>query len=147
MDRLINNESVVICSVLSALVMDVNEISKLYLYAILTGDRAIRNRLTGYETYTELVNKESAYYHALNRKFVEFQPVFLNAMTMLELGGKIEKKGNQQYDLTSEGSTMALELQQEQGTADEVLKAAIHLKHLMGNKDAKQLYKDFKIVL
>lgn len=147
MDRLINNESIVICSLLSALAMDVNEISKLYLFAVLTGDRAIRSRLTGYEIYTDLVNKESAFYQALNRKFVEFQPIFLNAMTMLEIGGMIEKKGNQQYDLTTDGSMMALELQQEQGTAGEVLKAAIHLNHLMESMDTKQLYKDFKIVL
>lgn len=148
MDRLINNESIVICAVVSGLSMDVNEISKLYLFAVLNGDRAIRKRLLSYKTYEDLVAKESTYYQALNRKFVEFQPVFLNAMTMLEIGGKIEKTEALCYDLTKEGLLMALDLQQEQeGAPEEVLKAAIHLNHLLGARDVKQLYKDFKIVL
>lgn len=148
MDRLINNESIVICAVVSGLSMDVNEISKLYLFAVLNGDRAIRKRLLSYKTYEDLVVKESIYYQALNRKFVEFQPVFLNAMTMLEIGGKIEKTDALCYDLTKEGLLMALDLQQEQeGAPEEVLKAAIHLNHLLGARDVKQLYKDFKIVL
>ena len=148
MDRLINNESIVICSVVSALAMDVKEISQLYLFAVLTGDRAIRKRLQSYKTYEDLVVKESAYYQALNRKFVEFQPVFLNAMTMLEMGGKIEKAATRHYDLTKEGSLMALDLHHEQeGTTAEVLQSAIHLYNLLGERDAKQMYKDFKIVL
>ena len=114
MDRLINNESIVICAVVSGLIMDINEISKLYLFAVLTGDRAIRKRLLSYTTYDDLVAKESAYYQALNRKFIEFQPVFFNAMTMLEMAGKIEKTETQQYNLSQEGLLMAIELQQEQ---------------------------------
>lgn len=148
MDRLINNESIVICAVVSAMTMDVNEISKLYLFAVLTGDRAIRKRLLSYTTYDDLVAKESAYYQALNRKFVEFQPVFLNAMTMLEMAGKTEKAETHRYDLTKEGLLMAIELQQEQdGATNEVLQAALHLNQLLVAKDAKQMYKDFKIVL
>ena len=147
MDRLINNESVVICSAVSALAMDVNEISKLYLFVVLTGDRAVRNRLQDYETYEALVAKESAYYQALNRKFVEFQPLFLNAMTMLEISGKIEQMANGWYGLTKEGDFMALDLHHAQGTTEEVLQAAIHLNHLLGERDAQLLYKDFKIVL
>ena len=148
MDRLINNESIVICAVVSGLIMDINEISKLYLFAVLTGDRAIRKRLLSYTTYDDLVAKESAYYQALNRKFIEFQPVFFNAMTMLEMAGKIEKTETQQYNLSQEGLLMAIELQQEQeGATNEVLQAAIHLNNLLGVRDAKQLYKDFKIML
>lgn len=137
-----------ICAVVSGLTMDINETSKLYLFAVLTSDRTIRKRLQGYRTYEDLVTKESAYYQALNRKFVEFQPVFLNAMTMLEMGGKIEKSKSQCYDLTKEGTLMALDLQHEQeGATKEVLQAAIHLTHLLGTRDVKQLYMDFKIVL
>lgn len=147
MDRLINNESVVICSAVSALAMDVNEISKLYLFVVLTGDRAIRKRILGYETYADLADRESVYYQALNRKFVEFQPIFLNAMTMLEIGGKIEHMANGRYELTKDGNLMALDLHHNQGTIDEVLQAAIHLNHLLGERDVKQFYMDFKIVL
>ena len=64
MDRLINNESIVICAVVSGLIMDINEISKLYLFTVLTGDRVIRKRLLSYRTYEDVVAKESAYYQA-----------------------------------------------------------------------------------
>ena len=99
MDRLINNESVVVCSVLDAINLDVNELPKLYVFAVLTADNAIRGRLRGYSQYDELCRKESSYYRALNRKFLEFQPVFLNAMTMLLLGGKIEKSNEANMSL------------------------------------------------
>lgn len=148
MDRLINNEGIVICSVVSAMNLDVNEISKLYLFAVLTSDRAIRKRLPNYNTYEEMVVKESAYYQALNRKFLEFQPVFMNAMTMLEMGGKIENIAPHQYDLTQEGNLMALDLQKSsKDMKEEVLQVAIHLHDLLGKRETKQLYKDFKIVL
>ena len=148
MDRLINNECIVICTVISALMMGVNEISKLYLFTVLAGDRAIRKRLSGYVTYTELATRESGFYLALNRKFVEFQPVFLNSMTMLEISGKIEKIGSGLYNLTAEGARMALDLQEEkEGTTAEVLKAVIQLNGLLGDKNTKRLYNDFKIVL
>lgn len=148
MDRLINNESIVICAVVSGLIMDINEISKLYLFTVLTGDRVIRKRLLSYRTYEDVVAKESAYYQALNRKFIEFQPVFLNAMTMLEMGGKIEKSEVQHFNLTKEGALMAFDLQHEVvGATKEVVQAAFHLNNLLGVRDAKQLYKDFKIML
>lgn len=148
MDRLINNESIVICAVVSGLIMDINEISKLYLFTVLTGDRVIRKRLLSYRTYEDVVAKESAYYQALNRKFIEFQPVFLNAMTMLEMGGKIEKSEVQHFNLTKEGALMAFDLQHEVvGATEEVVQAAFHLNNLLGVRDAKQLYKDFKIML
>jgi len=148
MDRLINNESIVICAVVSGLIMDINEISKLYLFTVLTGDRVIRKRLLSYRTYEDVVAKESAYYQALNRKFIEFQPVFFNAMTMLEMGGKIEKSEVQHFNLTKEGALMAFDLQHEVvGATEEVAQAAFHLNNLLGVRDAKQLYKDFKILL
>ena len=149
MDRIINNEAIVICSVLDALILDVNNVSELYLYVVLTADRAIRNRLDDYSKYEDFVQKESAYYQALNRKFVEFQPVFLNAMTMLLLSGKIEKKDNLGgYNLTKEGLDMFFDFQnQDTGVMEEVQNAVIHLNSLLGQNDVKTLYKDLKIML
>ena len=91
MDRIINNESVAICAILNSLVLGIDDIARLNLFVVMTTDRAIRNRLVNYANYEEMVGKESSYYQALNRKFVELQPVFLNAITMLLMGGKIEK--------------------------------------------------------
>lgn len=148
MDRLINNESIVICSVLDAMNLDVKELSKLYLFVVLTADNAIRGRLKDYNQYDELCKKESVYYRALNRKFVEFQPVFLNAMTMLLLGGKIEKSNDDNYELTQEGLMMLMDGQDnEVKVMTDVRNAVIHLNGLVTKKDVKQLYKDLKIVL
>ena len=117
MDRIINNESVAICAILSALVLDVDDIARLNLFVVMTTDRAIRNRLVNYANYEEMVGKESSYYQALNRKFVEFQPVFLNATTMLLMGGKVEKTAEAKYSLTNEGNQMAWEQPDGMGTS------------------------------
>lgn len=148
MDRIINNESVVICSVLDALNLDVNNIAELYLYVVLSADKAIRDRLDSYNRYAEFVQKESAYYQALNRKFVEFQPIFLNAMTMLLLGGMIEKKSEWEYNLTKEGLSMLMDSHfHNDGVVANVRDAVIQLDSLFGSKDVNSLYKDLKIVL
>lgn len=148
MDRIINNESVVICSVLDALNLDVNEISKLYLFAVMTTDRAIRGRIKSYTNYEVFAKMESAYYQALNRKFVEFQPIFLNAMTMLLLGGKIEKTNDKHYALTPEGLMMMMDgLNNEGDVVADVRDAVIHLNELAAAKDVNDLYKELKIVL
>lgn len=148
MDRIINNESVAICAILSALVLDVDDIARLNLFVVMTTDRAIRNRLVNYANYEEMVGKESSYYQALNRKFVEFQPVFLNATTMLLMGGKVEKTAEAKYSLTNEGSQMAWELQNyQEGVMENVLQAAIQLAAMIGQKDTVTWYKDLKIVL
>lgn len=148
MDRIINNESVAICAILSALVLDVDDIARLNLFVVMTTDRAIRNRLANYSNYEEMVGKESSYYQALNRKFVEFQPVFLNATTMLMMGGKIEKIPEGKYCLTNEGSQMAWELQNyQEGVIENVRQAAIQLAAMIGQKDTVTWYKDLKIVL
>lgn len=148
MDRIINNESIVICSVLDALNLDVKEISKLYLYAVMTTDRAIRSRIKSYTNYESFAKMESAYYQALNRKFVEFQPIFLNAMTMLLLGGKIEKTNDNHYMLTPEGLMMLMDgLDNEGDVVADVRNAVIRLNRLAAAKDVKTLYKDLKIVL
>lgn len=148
MDRIINNESIVICSVLDALNLDVNEISKLYLFAVMTTDRAIRGRIKSYTNYEVFAKMESAYYQALNRKYVEFQPIFLNAMTMLLLGGKIEKTNDNHYMLTPEGLMMLMDgLNNEGDVVADVRDAVIHLNELAAAKDVNTLYKDLKIVL
>lgn len=148
MDRIINNESVAICAILNALVHDVDDLARLNLFVVMTTDRAVRNRLTSYSSYAEMVARESSYYQALNRKFVEFQPVFFNAATMLLMGGKIEKSQEGKYGLTSEGARMALELHDNQESVIEsVKKAAIQLEAVIRQKDTATWYKDLKIVL
>ena len=148
MDRIINNESVAICAILSALVLDVDDIARLNLFVVMTTDRAIRNRLVNYANYEEMVGKESSYYQALNRKFVELQPVFLNAITMLLMGGKIEKTPEGKYCLTNEGNQMAWELQNyQEGVMENVRQAAIQMEAMIGQKDTMTWYKDLKIVL
>jgi hypothetical protein len=148
MDRIINNESVAICAVLNALWLDIDDIARLNLFTLMTTDRAIRNRMGVYNNYEEMVGRESSYYQALNRKFVEFQPVFLNAVTMLLMGGKIEKTPDGRYCLTKEGMRMAFELKEEKDNVIESVRhAAIQLEAMMGKKDATTFYKDLKIVL
>ena len=148
MDRIINNESVAICAILNALVLDVDDIARLNLFVVMTTDRAIRNRLVNYTNYEEMIGKESSYYQALNRKFVEFQPVFLNATTMLLMGGKMEKTLEGKYCLTNEGAQMAWELQNyQEGVMENVRQAVIQLAAMIGQKDTVTWYKDLNIVL
>lgn len=148
MDRIINNESVAICAILNSLVLGIDDIARLNLFVVMTTDRAIRNRLVNYANYEEMVDKESSYYQALNRKFVELQPVFLNAITMLLMGGKIEKTPEGKYCLTNEGNLMAWELQNyQEGVMENVRQAAIQLEAMVGQKDTMTWYKDLKIVL
>lgn len=148
MDRIINNESVAICAILNSLVLGIDDIARLNLFVVMTTDRAIRNRLVNYANYEKMVGKESSYYQALNRKFVELQPVFLNAITMLLMGGKIEKTPEGKYCLTNEGNLMAWELQNyQEGVMENVRQAAIQLEAMIGQKDTMTWYKDLKIVL
>ena len=148
MDRIINNESVAICAILNSLVLGIDDIARLNLFVVMTTDRAIRNRLVNDANYEEMVGKESSYYQALNRKFVELQPVFLNAITMLLMGGKIEKTPEGKYCLTNEGNLMARELHNyQEGVMENVRQAAIQLEAMIGQKDTMTWYKDLKIVL
>lgn len=148
MDRIINNESVAICAILNSLVLGIADIARLNLFVVMTTDRATRNRLVNYANYEEMVGKESSYYQALNRKFVELQPVFMNAITMLLMGGKIEKTPEGKYCLTNEGNLMAWELQNyQEGVMENVRQAAIQLAAMIGQKDTMTWYKDLKIVL
>lgn len=148
MDRIVNNESIVICSVLEALNRNIHNIAELYLYVVLSADKAIRDRVEDYKKYEDFVQKESSYYQALNRKFVEFQPIFLNAMTMLLLGGMIEKKSEYEYVLTVDGLSMLVDLHLKvDGVVTSVRKTTKHLVDLLRSKDVNTLYKDLKIVL
>ena len=79
---------------------------------------------------------------------MEFQPVFLNATTMLLMGGKVEKTAEAKYSLTNEGNQMAWELQNyQEGVMENVRQAAIQLAAMIGQKDTVTWYKDLKIVL
>jgi len=148
MDRIINNESVAICAILNALVLDVDEITRINLFTVMTTDRAIRARLVKYNNYDEMVSRESAYYQALNRKFVEFQPVFINAATMLLMGGKIENKTPGKYDLTLEGVEMASQMiNRREKVIESVRQAANRLEEMTRQKETATWYKDLKIVL
>ena len=148
MDRIINNESVAICAILNALVLDVNEISRLNLFSVMTTDRAIRSRLIGYSDYSQMVGRESSFFQAINRKFVELQPVFLNAITMLLMAGMVEKISEGQYSLTKAGLNMASDLaDMRDEVIKEVHKATVQLDALIKEKDTASLYKDLKIVL
>lgn len=148
MDRIINNESVAICAILNALELNVEEIARLNLFTVMITDSAIRRRVTGYSDYSQLIKKESSFYQAINRKFVELQPIFLNALTMLLMGGMVEKISEDKYSFTGEGLHMALDLKNVQDeVTQEILKAAIQLNALVSGKDTASLYKDLKIVL
>lgn len=148
MDRIINNESVAVCAILNALIVDVNEISRLDLFSVMTTDRAIRSRLIGYSDYSQMVGRESSFFQAINRKFVELQPVFLNAVTMLLMAGMVEKISEGQYSLTKAGLNMASDLADMQDEViKEVHKATVQLDALIKEKDTASLYKDLKIVL
>lgn len=148
MDRLINNESIAVCSVLDALNLNINPISKLYLYVVMSSDHAIRERLDHYDQYDVFIQKESSFYQALNRKFVDFQPVFLNAMTMLLLGGKIEKEPNNGYVLTIDGIKMLMDLQKKgNGVVSDIAEAVNKLNSLLCSKNVITLYNDLRIVL
>lgn len=148
MDRIANNESLVMCAILNALVGDVNQMAKLYLLVVMSIDRAIRNRVERYATYDDMVRAESGFDRALNRKFLEMQPVILNAMTMLMLSGKIEIQDTNRIDLTSEGGQMAADIQDiDSEVVEEVKLAIITLCELCNNVDEKKLYTDLKIVL
>lgn len=148
MDRITNNESITICAIMNALDCDVNDIARLYLLVMMSVDRAIRNRVVRYTSYKDMVRAESGFDRALNRKFLEMQPVFLNAMTMLMLSGKIERQGNSRIGLTLEGAYMAEDVQNIEGNVvDEVKSAVITLSDICKGKDDKALYTDLKIVL
>jgi hypothetical protein len=95
-----------------------------------------------------MVSRESAYYQALNRKFVEFQPVFINAATILLMGGKIENKTPGKYDLTLKGVEMVSQMiNRREKVIESVRQAANWLEEMTRQKETATWYKDLKIVL
>lgn len=148
MDRIANNESVTICAVLHSLVHDVDDIARLYLYVVLSVDSAIRRRLQMYNNYESLTNGEARFEQALNRKFQEFQPIFLNAMTMLMMTGLIESLQDNKINITSKGIIMVTDLNNTISHTLKDISEAVNRIHLLTNfKETNKLYKDFKIIL
>lgn len=148
MDRIINNESIAICAILNALLLGVDNIARINLFTVMTSDRAIRTRLAGYNSYEDMVGRESSYFQALNRKFVEFQPVFINAATMLLMGEKIEDKIAGKFNLTLDGVEMAyLMRDRHEKVIESIIQATIRLEEMIRQKDTATWYKDLKIVL
>lgn len=147
MDRIANNESLLVYAILNALKNDINQVAKLYLVVIMSVDKAIRGRMARYTTYSDMVKAESEFDQALNRKFLEMQPVFLNAMTMLLLSGMVDK-GEDRFELTSDGTYMADDIQAIEGfVVNEVNSAVVSMCGFCKDKDEKSLYTDLKIVL
>lgn len=147
MDRIANNESLFVYAILNALKNDINQVAKLYLVVIMSVDKAIRERMARYTTYSDMVKAESEFDQALNRKFLEMQPVFLNAMTMLLLSGKVEKEDDR-LELTSDGTYMADDIKKIEGfVVSEVKSAVASMCGFCKDKDENSLYTDLKIVL
>ena len=148
MDRISNNEGIIICSVLPSLACGVNNIARLYIYTVLSVDNAIRHRIQSYNTYESMVDRESRFEQALNRKFNEFQPVFLNAMTMLLMTGLVENLEGTDVSITKKGEIMAKDLCCMKSFASKEIKEAVEYIHIIANKkDTQVLYNDLKLVL
>lgn len=147
MDRIANNESLLVYAILNILKKDISQVAKLYLVVIMSVDKAIRGRMARYTNYSDMVKAESEFDQALNRKFLEMQPVFLNAMTMLLLSGKVEIEDDR-LELTSDGAYMADDIQTIEGVVvGEVKSAVASMCNFCKDKDENSLYTDLKIVL
>lgn len=149
MDRLCYNETLAICALIH-LLGDFSEITTAHLdlMAILCVDGAIRKRLPKYNTYHDFVIHESSFYNALNRKFIAFQPIILNAMTMMLITGVVQTMNEECIMLTDRGKKMGQNTAMIDSEAvREILLAANHLYRLVCEISACQLYKDLKIRL
>lgn len=148
MDRISHNEGLIICSSLYLMANNVTEISRLDLLIVLSVDSAIRKRLPKYNNCSELINSEARFDQALNRKFKEFQPVILNAMTMMKMTGIIENGERTEVKLTRKGHQMAIDAGCVQAeTAHEIRFAVDYLHSLISNIDTVTLYEKLQIVL
>lgn len=148
MDRISHNEGLVICSVLHSLVDSIMDVARLDLIIVLSVDRAIRKRVRRYNSYQEFINSESRFEQALNRKFQEFQPIIINAITMMQMTGIIENGKGTMIDITIKGRQIAENARDIPGlVAEEVKQSVLQLNKLIDGIDAETLYKDLKIVL
>ena len=148
MDRISYNEGLAICSVLYTLVHNIMDMARLDLIVVLSVDSAIRKRVRRYKSYQEFINGESKFEQALNRKFQEFQPIIINAMTMMQMTGIIENEEGTKVGMTLKGKRIADNARDISGLVVEELKqAAIKLNKLISGIDTVTLYKDLKILL
>lgn len=148
MDRLSNNEALISCAILHTMGHNVSDVALIDLMVVLCVDRAIRQRLSKYATYSDFVRGESMFENALNRKFKEMQPMIINAMSMLLMSGMITNLEKNIFILTLKGSKMANEFAEIKSRAmGEILTASNHLANLVSNADVSCLYNDLSIIL
>lgn len=148
MDRISHNEGLVICSILYLMVGNVKEISRINLLTVLSVDGAIRKRLSKYNNYFEFINSEAIFDQALNRKFKEFQPIILNAMTMMQMTGIIEHGKGTEIELTVKGCWMAIDANDLQSEAVHEIRFAVdYLNNLVNGIETTTLYKNLQIIL
>lgn len=148
MDRLSNNEALLSCAILHTMVHNVHNVALIDLMVVLCTDRAIRQRIPRYSTYSDFIRGESRFENALNRKFKEMQPTIINAMTMLLMSGMINNLEDNEVDLSWEGSRLAFESADINSmAAKEVFLASDHLASLIADMDTACLYNDLRIVL
>lgn len=148
MDRICNNEGLVILSALYLLDNGVKELSRLDLLLVLSVDIAIRKRIVNYNNYQEFLNREGKYDCILNRKFKEFQLIILNALTLMKLSGMIEHGEGTELELSAEGKNMVEDATgMHEKSAIEVKNASFVLNSIAKSIDTIKLYNDLKIVL
>ena len=148
MDRICNNEGLVILSALYLLDNGVKELSRLDLLLVLSVDIAIRKRIVNYNNYQEFLNYEGKYDRTLNRKFKEFQLIILNALTLMKLSGMIEHGEGTELELSAEGKNMVEDATgMHEKSAIEVKNASFVLNSIAKSIDTIKLYNDLKIVL
>ena len=148
MDRICNNEGLVILSALYLLDDGVNEISRLDLLLVLSVDVAIRKRIVNYKNYQAFLNREVQYASILNRKFKEFQLIILYALTLMKISGMIDYSDETELELSAKGKDMAEDaIDMHEISAIEVKNASFALNRIAESIDTIKLYNDLKIVL
>lgn len=148
MDRISNNEGVVISAVLSSLSLEVEDIARLYLFTVLSVDSAIRSRIMSYDSYAAMTSRESRIDNALNRKFREFQPIFLNATTMLHITEMVNDLPESKLSITDNGYRMINDMLDNKVDISILIDNAVKkIVSLTNEIDTKNLYNDLNIQL
>ena len=101
-----------------------------------------------YDSYETMIGRESQTECALNRKFREFQPIFLNATTMLYITEMIYDLSNDKLCITDKGYKMLADMLDDE--IDILLKIDNAIKKIVfltDEKDTKTLYNDLNIQL
>lgn len=149
MDRTSHNESLIICTALKIMTVfeDIN-IAKLDVLLIICVDHAIRKRLIGYDTYNDFIQSESRFEMALNRKFLEYQPCILNALTMMLMCGIIESNDSELMQLSKKGYEMAWgSVNIKNDVTESIFEAVLHCRTFIDSVSYSQIYKDLGIIL